>query len=92
MGRPEALLIGGRAGVGKTTVGGKVPALPRSAAVAHAIVDGDFPGQVHPAPEGSSPHRSLKTSKDTSINIIPPYVQPPVPLKMSGTDAAFLFS
>lgn len=52
----EVLLIGGRAGVGKTTVGWEVSALLRSEAVAHAIIDGDFMGQVHPAPEGD-PHR-----------------------------------
>ncbi|MFF0225482.1 hypothetical protein [Streptomyces sp. NPDC004629] len=53
----EALLIGGRAGVGKTTVGWEVSALLRTAAVAHAVVDGDFMGQVHPAPHGD-PHRA----------------------------------
>lgn len=53
----EVLLIGGRAGVGKTTVGWEVSAVLRSAQVAHAIVEGDFLGQVHPAPEGD-PHRS----------------------------------
>ncbi|WP_433153760.1 AAA family ATPase [Actinomadura nitritigenes] len=56
MERAEVLLIGGRAGVGKTTVGWEVSALLRSEAVAHAIIDGDFMGQVHPAPEGD-PHR-----------------------------------
>jgi hypothetical protein len=53
----EVLLIGGRAGVGKTTVGWEVSARLRAAAVSHAIVEGDFMGQVHPAPEGD-PHRS----------------------------------
>lgn len=53
----EVLLIGGRAGVGKTTVGWEVSALLRSKAVAHAIIDGDFMGQVHPAPDGD-PHRA----------------------------------
>jgi hypothetical protein len=57
MDHAEVLLIGGRAGVGKTTVGWEVSALLRSEAVAHAIIDGDFMGQVHPAPEGD-PHRS----------------------------------
>lgn len=60
----EVLLIGGRAGVGKTTVGWEVSALLRSEAVAHAIIDGDFMGQVHPAPEGD-PHRE----KITEINL-----------------------
>ncbi|MFJ7061539.1 hypothetical protein ACIQVA_28100 [Streptomyces microflavus] len=31
--------------------------LLRAEAVAHAIIDGDFMGQVHPAPEGD-PHRA----------------------------------
>jgi DNA polymerase III delta prime subunit len=53
----EVLLIGGRAGVGKTTVGWEVAARLRAAAVPHAIVEGDFMGQVYPAPEGD-PHGS----------------------------------
>lgn len=53
----EVLLVGGRAGVGKTTVGWEVSALLRSEAVAHAVIDGDFMGQVHPAPDGD-PHRA----------------------------------
>ncbi|MFJ8109467.1 hypothetical protein [Streptomyces sp. NPDC096132] len=48
----EALLIGGRAGVGKTTVGWEVSARLRATGVPHAVIDGDFMGQVHPAPEG----------------------------------------
>ncbi|QKG22981.1 hypothetical protein [Actinomadura verrucosospora] len=64
MDRAEVLLIGGRAGVGKTTAGWEVSALLRSEAVAHAIVDGDFLGQVHPAPEGD-PHRA----EITEINL-----------------------
>ncbi|WP_314173001.1 AAA family ATPase [Streptomyces winkii] len=46
------LLIGGRAGAGKSAVGWEVSAQLRAADVAHAIVEGDFMGQVHPAPEG----------------------------------------
>ncbi|MDH6521129.1 hypothetical protein M2164_007761 [Streptomyces sp. SAI-208] len=57
MDHAEALLVGGRAGVGKTTVGWEVSARLRAAGVAHAVIDGDFMGQVHPAPEGD-PHRS----------------------------------
>ena len=53
----EVLLIGGRAGVGKTTVGWEVSALLRAVSVPHAVIDGDFMGQVHPAPPGD-PHRS----------------------------------
>ncbi|GAA2251280.1 hypothetical protein GCM10010415_08610 [Streptomyces atrovirens] len=63
MDRAEALLIGGRAGVGKTTVAWEVSALLRAAEVSHAIVEGDFMGQVHPAPEGD-PHRSEITESN----------------------------
>ncbi|MFL5995598.1 MAG: AAA family ATPase [Streptomyces sp.] len=57
MDHAEVLLLGGRAGVGKTTVGWEVSARLRAARVAHAVIDGDFMGQVHPAPEGD-PHRA----------------------------------
>ncbi len=50
MNRAEALLLGGRSGVGKTTIGWEVSALLRAASVSHAIIEGDFIGQVHPAP------------------------------------------
>ncbi len=59
----EVLLIGGRAGVGKTTVAWEVSARLRAAAVPHAVVEGDFMGQVHPAPEGD-PHRSEITESN----------------------------
>jgi hypothetical protein len=63
MDHAEVLLIGGRAGVGKTTVGWEVSALLRSEGIAHAIIDGDFMGQVHPAPEGD-PHRAEITESN----------------------------
>ncbi|MGW4022556.1 AAA family ATPase [Streptomyces sp. NPDC005009] len=63
MDRAEVLLIGGRAGVGKTTVAWEVSARLRAAAVSHAVVEGDFMGQVHPAPEGD-PHRSEITESN----------------------------
>ncbi|RII11729.1 hypothetical protein DSC45_27855 [Streptomyces sp. YIM 130001] len=63
MNHAEVLLIGGRAGVGKTTVGWEVSALLRSEAVAHAVIDGDFMGAVHPAPEGD-PHRAEITESN----------------------------
>ncbi|MFE5911641.1 hypothetical protein ACFQ6B_21535 [Streptomyces wedmorensis] len=63
MNRAEVLLIGGRAGVGKTTVGWEVSALLRASAVAHAVVEGDFMGQVHPAPAGD-PHREEITESN----------------------------
>ncbi|NGO72372.1 hypothetical protein G5C65_29275 [Streptomyces sp. SB3404] len=46
------LLIGGRAGVGKTTVGWEISARLRAAEVSHAVLEGDFLGLVHPAPKG----------------------------------------
>ncbi len=63
MDHAEVLLIGGRAGVGKTTVGWEVSAVLRAAAVSHAVIDGDFMGQVHPAPKGD-PHRSEITESN----------------------------
>ncbi len=53
----EVLLLGGRSGVGKTSVGWEVSARLRADAVSHAIIEGDFMGQVHPAPSGD-PDRS----------------------------------
>jgi adenylylsulfate kinase-like enzyme len=65
MDQAQALLIGGRSGVGKTTVGWEVSARLRAAEVSHAIIDGDFMGQVHPAPEGD-PDRSRITERNLS--------------------------
>ncbi|MEU6986280.1 AAA family ATPase [Streptomyces sp. NPDC046324] len=65
MEQAEVLLIGGRAGVGKTTVAWEVSAQLRAAAVPHAIIEGDFMGQVHPAPEGD-PHREEITESNLS--------------------------
>jgi hypothetical protein len=48
--RPEALLIGGRSGVGKTTAGWEVSAQLQAAQIAHAHVDGDNLDQIFPAP------------------------------------------
>ncbi|MER5216397.1 adenylyl-sulfate kinase [Streptomyces sp. NPDC002838] len=63
MDHAEVLLIGGRAGVGKTTVGWEVSARLRAAGVAHAVIDGDFLAQVHPAPEGD-PHRAAVAERN----------------------------
>lgn len=63
MDQAEVLLVGGRAGVGKTTVGWEVSARLRSAQVAHAVIDGDFLGQVHPAPEGD-PRRTAVAERN----------------------------
>lgn len=58
--RPEALLIGGRAGVGKTTAGWEVSAQLQAARIGHAYVEGDNLDQIFPAPPGD-PHRSQIT-------------------------------
>lgn len=50
MHRTEVLLIGGRSGVGKTTVGWEVSAQLRQAGVAHCLVEGDNLDQAFPAP------------------------------------------
>jgi predicted kinase len=63
MDQAEVLLIGGRAGVGKTTVGWEVSARLRAARVAHAVIDGDFMGAVHPAPPGDT-HRAGITARN----------------------------
>lgn len=63
MDHAEVLLIGGRAGVGKSTVAWEVSAGLRGAEVPHAVVEGDFMGQVHPAPEGD-PDRSRITERN----------------------------
>jgi hypothetical protein len=55
--RPAALLIGGRAGVGKSTLGWEVSAQLQDLQVAHAHVEGDNLDQIFPAPEGD-PSRS----------------------------------
>jgi len=67
MNHAEVLLIGGRAGVGKTTVGWEVSAQLRAAAVSHAIVEGDFMGQVHPAPEGDPDRSQIVETNLTAV-------------------------
>lgn len=59
----EALLIGGRSGVGKSSVGWEVAAQLRAADVGHAYIEGDVLDTVHPAPEGD-PHRSGITERN----------------------------
>jgi hypothetical protein len=46
----EVLLIGGRSGVGKSTVGWEVSRQLQRAAVAHCFIEGDNLDQVFPAP------------------------------------------
>ncbi|WP_049575827.1 hypothetical protein [Streptomyces sp. SBT349] len=59
----ELLLIGGGAGVGKTTVAWEVSAALRRRGTAHCFIEGDFMDQIHPAPEGD-PHRSAITERN----------------------------
>ena len=63
MDHAEVLLIGGRAGVGKSTVGWEISDQLRVAEVPHALIEGDFMGQVHPAPEGD-PRRAGITERN----------------------------
>lgn len=67
MNHAEALLIGGRAGVGKTTVAWEVSALLRARQVPHAVVEGDYMGQVHPAPEGDPDRSRITESNLTAV-------------------------
>jgi predicted kinase len=59
----EVLLIGGAAGVGKSTVAWEVSALLQAEAVAHCLVEGDFMDQIHPAPP-DDPHRTKITERN----------------------------
>ena len=56
----EALLIGGRSGSGKSSLGWEVSALLQEASVRHCFVEGDFLDQAYPAPEGD-PSRTILT-------------------------------
>ncbi len=67
MAAAEVLLIGGRSGVGKTTIGWEVSARLREAAVPHAILEGDFMGQVHPAPPGDPDRTGLVERNLTAV-------------------------
>ncbi|MGK5534214.1 AAA family ATPase [Streptomyces sp. URMC 129] len=67
MDHADVLLIGGRAGVGKTTVAWEVSALLRAASVAHAVVEGDFMGQVHPAPAGDPDRSEITENNLTAV-------------------------
>ncbi|MGA4838714.1 hypothetical protein [Streptomyces sp. G45] len=60
---PDVLLIGGRSGVGKSSVGWEVAALLRAADVGHALIEGDVLDAVHPAPPGD-PDRSRLTCRN----------------------------
>ncbi|MFD5317753.1 hypothetical protein [Streptomyces sp. NPDC127098] len=61
----ELLLIGGGAGVGKTTVAWEVSAALRAAGTAHCLIEGDYMDQIHPAP-ADDPHRAAITERNTA--------------------------
>ncbi|MFG2098006.1 hypothetical protein [Streptomyces sp. NPDC048612] len=67
MDRAEVLLIGGRAGVGKTTVGWEISALLRAATVPHCVIEGDYMGQAHPAPEGDPRRKKIAERNLTAL-------------------------
>ena len=50
----EVLLIGGRSGAGKTSVGLELHAILSSAAVAHCVIDGDYLDMAYPPPTAHS--------------------------------------
>lgn len=56
----EALLIGGRAGVGKTTVGWEVSAQLQVLRIAHCLIEGDNLDRAFPAP-ADDPARTKMT-------------------------------
>ncbi|GHG62188.1 hypothetical protein [Streptomyces griseocarneus] len=59
----ELLLIGGGAGVGKTTVAWEVSAALRERGTAHCLIEGDYMDQIHPAPAGD-PWRTAITERN----------------------------
>ncbi|QPP08188.1 AAA family ATPase [Streptomyces bathyalis] len=61
----ELLLIGGGAGVGKTTVAWEVSAVLQAEGTAHCLIEGDYMDQIHPAPD-DDPHRAAITERNTA--------------------------
>lgn len=59
----EVLLIAGRSGAGKSTVGGEVSELLRERNTAHCLLEGDLVGHVSPPP-ATDPHRSALTERN----------------------------
>ncbi|TPQ18335.1 hypothetical protein [Streptomyces sporangiiformans] len=59
----ELLLIGGGAGVGKTTVAWEVSAALQENGTAHCLIEGDYMDQIHPAPD-DDPHRTTITERN----------------------------
>ncbi|HSY00193.1 MAG TPA: AAA family ATPase [Streptomyces sp.] len=61
----ELLLIGGGAGVGKTTVAWEVSAALQGRGTAHCLIEGDYMDQIHPAPEDDQ-HRAAITERNVA--------------------------
>ncbi len=61
----QLLLLGGRSGVGKTTVAFEVSRRLAQADVAHCLIDGDNLSHVHPPPSGD-PSRTVLTEQNLS--------------------------
>ncbi|NUT51131.1 MAG: hypothetical protein HOV94_28075 [Saccharothrix sp.] len=59
----ELVLIGGGAGVGKSSVGWEVSHLLQERGTAHCLVEGDYLDQIHPAP-ADDPHRTAITERN----------------------------
>jgi 2-phosphoglycerate kinase len=59
----ELLLVGGGAGVGKTTVAWEVSAVLQEKGTAHCLIEGDYMDQIHPAPD-DDPHRTAITERN----------------------------
>lgn len=62
-GQVELVLLGGRAGVGKTSVANGMSALPRAADVAHCHIEGDVLDAAYPKPH-DDPHGSGLTERN----------------------------
>src|ERR1017187_3900274 len=63
----EALLIGGRSGVGKSTVAWEVSAQLQDCSVAHCLIEGDFLDQAYPPPEGDPTRRKRTEDNLTAL-------------------------
>ncbi len=61
----ELLLIGGGAGVGKTTVAWEVSVVLQAQETAHCLIEGDYMDQIYPAPD-DDPHRAAITERNTA--------------------------
>lgn len=62
----EVLVIGGRSGSGKSSLGWEVSSRLQEASVAHCFIEGDFLDQAYPAPEGD-PSRTKLTEDNLAV-------------------------